>query len=79
MLHDFVLKFAISCEVARFATVIVVVILLLVAVAIFIAKLLFWFLLLDYIKMYQFRFLRLVMSICFRGIRLLCLSIISFA
>jgi hypothetical protein len=38
MLHDFVLRFAISREVARFATVVAVVVLLLVAVAIFVAK-----------------------------------------
>jgi hypothetical protein len=38
MLHDFVLGFAISREVARFATVVAVVVLLLVAVAIFVAK-----------------------------------------
>jgi hypothetical protein len=38
MSHDFVLGFAISCKVARFATVVAVVVLLLIAVAIFIAK-----------------------------------------
>jgi hypothetical protein len=78
MLYDFVLGFAISCEVARFAIVVAVVILLLVAVAVFVAKLFLWFLLLDYIKMYWFRSLRLVMSMRFRGIRLSCPSIISF-
>jgi hypothetical protein len=68
MLHDFVLGFAISREVARFAIVVVVVVLLLVAVAIFITKFFLWFLLLDYIKMHWFRSSRLVMSICLRGI-----------
>jgi hypothetical protein len=38
--HNFILRFAISRKVARFATVIAVVVLLLVAVAIFVAKLL---------------------------------------
>jgi uncharacterized membrane protein AbrB (regulator of aidB expression) len=68
MLHNFILYFVISREVARFAIVIVVVILLLVAVAIFVAKLFLWFFLLDYIKIYWFRSLRLVISIDFRGI-----------
>jgi hypothetical protein len=52
MSHDFILYFAISYKVARFAIVIAVVILLLIAVAIFVTKLFLWFLLLDYIKMY---------------------------
>jgi hypothetical protein len=77
--HDFVLEFAISCEVARFAIVVTVTVLLFIAVAVFIAKLFLWFLLLDYIEMYWFRFLRLVMSIRLGGIRLSCLSVISFA
>jgi hypothetical protein len=51
-LYDFVLGFAISREVVRFAIVVVVVLLLLVAVAVFVAKLLLWFPLLDYIKMH---------------------------
>jgi hypothetical protein len=52
MSHDFVLRFVISCEVARFATVVAVVVLLLVAVAIFVTKFFLWFPLLDYIKMH---------------------------
>jgi hypothetical protein len=39
MLYNFVLRFAISCKVARFAIVVAVIILLLITVAIFIAKL----------------------------------------
>jgi hypothetical protein len=39
MLYNFVLRFAISREVARFAIVVTVIILLFVAVAVFIAKL----------------------------------------
>jgi hypothetical protein len=38
MLYDFILRFIISYEVARFAIVITVTILLLIAVAIFITK-----------------------------------------
>jgi hypothetical protein len=39
MSYDFILRFAISRKVARFAIVIIVVVLLLIAVAIFVAKL----------------------------------------
>jgi uncharacterized membrane protein AbrB (regulator of aidB expression) len=52
MLYDFVLRFTISREVARFAIVVTVVVLLLIAVAIFVAKLFLWFSLLDYVKVY---------------------------
>jgi hypothetical protein len=79
MLHNFVLYFAISRKVARFTIVVIVVVLLLVAVAVFITKLFLWFLLLDYIKIHQFRSLRLVMSMRFGGIQLSCPFIVSFA
>jgi hypothetical protein len=79
VLHNFVLGFTISRKVARFAIVIIVIVLLFIAVAVFVAKLFLWFLLLDYIKMHWFRSLRLVMSIRFGSIQLLCLSVISFA
>jgi hypothetical protein len=52
VLHNFVLGFAISCKVVRFATVIIVIVFLFIAVAVFVAKLFLWFLLLDYIEMY---------------------------
>jgi hypothetical protein len=52
MLYNFVLRFAISCEVARFAIVVIVVVLLFVAVAVFITKLFLWFPLLDYVEMH---------------------------
>jgi hypothetical protein len=77
--HDFVLEFAISCKVARFAIVVTVIVLLFIAVAVFVAKLFLWFPLLDYIEMHWFRFLRLVISIRFESIQLLCLSVIGFA
>jgi hypothetical protein len=52
MSYDFVLRFVISCEVARFAIVVIVVVLLLVAVAIFVAKLFLWFSLLDHVEVH---------------------------
>jgi hypothetical protein len=39
MSHNFILRFTISCEVARFAIVVAVVVLLLIIVAVFVAKL----------------------------------------
>jgi hypothetical protein len=39
MLYNFILRFIISCKVARFTIVIIVIILLFIAVTIFIAKL----------------------------------------
>jgi uncharacterized membrane protein AbrB (regulator of aidB expression) len=52
MSHNFILRFAISREVARFATVITVIVLLFIAVAVFVAKLFLWFPLLDHIEMH---------------------------
>jgi hypothetical protein len=79
MSYDFVLRFAISREVARFATVVTVVVLLFVAVAIFVAKLFLWFPLLDYVKVHWFRSSRLVMSTYSRSKWLSCPSVIGFA
>jgi hypothetical protein len=52
MSYNFILRFVISCKVARFAIVIIVVVLLFITVTVFIAKLFLWFPLLDYIKIH---------------------------
>jgi hypothetical protein len=79
MSYDFILRFAISREVARFTIVITVIILLFIVVAVFVAKLFLWFPLLDYVEVHWFRSLRLVMSTHSKSKRLSCPSIISFA
>jgi hypothetical protein len=49
MSHNFILRLAVSCEVAWLATVITVVILFLIAVALSVTKLFLWFPLLKHI------------------------------
>jgi hypothetical protein len=65
MSHNFVLRLAVSREVAWLATVITVIILFLIAVTLSVTKLFLWFPLLKHIQVHWFRSAGLVESLIF--------------